>query len=84
MQSGLISPHSKLWMAVSPYIWVVLGSAHGESEGGEKGWEEGADSSSTCPSSCGRHEDAAGGEGVSTHKGEELWEAEQGQHFSLV
>lgn len=36
MQSGLISPHSKLWMAVSPYIWVVLGSAHGESEGGER------------------------------------------------
>lgn len=36
MQSGLISPHSKLWMAVSPYIWVVLGSAHGESEEEER------------------------------------------------
>ncbi|KAK2530013.1 Elmo3 [Columba guinea] len=31
--------------------------------------------------SCGGHEDAAGGKGVSTHQGEELWEAEQGQHL---
>lgn len=57
---------------------------HGGPEGGGEGWEEGeeAHSSSTCPSSCGGHEDAASGEGMSTHKGEELWEAEQGQHLT--
>lgn len=63
---------------MNPHIWVVLGSVHGGPEGGG----EGTHSSSACPSSCGRHEDAAGREGVSTHKGEELWEAEQGQHLT--
>lgn len=71
-------------MAVSPHTWVVLGSVHWGPEGGGQGREEGegAHSSSTCPSSCGGHEDAAGGERVSTHKGEELREAEQGQHLT--
>jgi len=61
-------------MGVSPHAWALLGS-------GGAGRRVGTHGPSTCRSSRGGHEDAARGEGVSAHEGEELREAEQGQHF---